>query len=186
MGALGAGHPAGLSECSLVVLPPRRRDHVGEARRAHLCLEWAYLYEYIVPAHPTGGRERRDGSHEEHSSLWARYLWCHAAMTAADSSERMDDLASRLASVELELAMVRASVEERLRTRRLAVVDERGIERIVLDARHGTGSVLVRVHGPDGHTTGVEVYASQADDGGHEVGLCVLRDGDVVSRWTAG
>jgi hypothetical protein len=107
-------------------------------------------------------------------------------MTAADQSERVDDLAARLATLELELAMVRASVEERLRTRRLAVVDEQGVERIVLDARHRTGSVLVRIEGPDGCTTGVEIYANQSDDGAHEVGLCVLRDGDVVSRWTAG
>jgi hypothetical protein len=107
-------------------------------------------------------------------------------MTGPERSERMDDLAARLASVELELAMVRASVEEHLRTRRLAVIDEHGVERVVLDARNGTGSVLVRVDGPDGRTTGVEVYATQSDDGAHEVGLCVLRDGDVVSRWSAG
>lgn len=107
-------------------------------------------------------------------------------MSEAAGPEWQDDVAGRLASVELEVAMVRASVEEHLRTRRLAVVDEHGVERIVLDARHGTGSMLVRVHGPDGHTTGVEVYASQGEDGATEVGLCVLRDGDVVSRWTAG
>jgi hypothetical protein len=104
----------------------------------------------------------------------------------ADRSQQVDDLAAQVASLELDLAMVRASVEQHLRTRRLAVVDEAGVERIVLDARHGTGSILVRVHGPDGRTTGVEIYASQAEDGQHEVGLCVLRDGDVVSRWTAG
>ena len=86
-------------------------------------------------------------------------------MTAADQSERMDDLAARLASVELELAMVRASVEQHLRTRRLAVVDEHGVERIVLDARHGTGSVLVRVHGPDGRTTVPLPSASTVRDG---------------------
>ncbi|HWJ62001.1 MAG TPA: hypothetical protein VNS19_08515 [Acidimicrobiales bacterium] len=107
-------------------------------------------------------------------------------MTAAGQSERIDELAARLATLELEVAMVRASVEEHLRTRRLAVVDEHGTERIVLDARHRTGSILVRIDGPDGRTTGVEVYALQADDGEHEVGLCVLREGDVVSRWTAG
>ena len=107
-------------------------------------------------------------------------------MTAADQSERVADLESRLATLELELAMVRASVEEHLRTRRLAVVDQDGVERIVLDARHRTGSVLVRIAGPDGRTTGVEVYATESDHGPPEVGLCVLRDGDVVSRWTAG
>lgn len=107
-------------------------------------------------------------------------------MTAADPGDLVDDLAARLATLELEVAMVRASVEERLRTRRLAVVDERGVERVVLDARHRTGSVLVHIDRPDGRTTGVEIYASQSEDGQHEVGLCVLRDGDVVSRWTAG
>jgi len=104
-------------------------------------------------------------------------------MTGPDS-ERIDELAARLATLELEVAMVRASVEERLRTRRLAVVDEQGVERIVLDARSRTGSVLVRVDGPEGRTTGVEIYAQQVDDGSHEVGVCVVRDGDVVSRWS--
>lgn len=107
-------------------------------------------------------------------------------MTADGVTQRIDELAARLASLELEVAMVRASVEERLRTRRLAVVDEQGIERIVLDSRRRTGSVLVRVDGPAGRTTGVEVYARQGEDGAHEVGVCVVRDGDVVSRWTAG
>ena len=107
-------------------------------------------------------------------------------MTADQDLDGLDGLAARVATLELEVAMVRASVEQRLRTRRLAVVDDDGVERVVVDARHGTGSVLVRVDGPDGRTTGVEVYALQADDGAHEVGLCVLRDGEVVSRWTAG
>lgn len=113
-------------------------------------------------------------------------MWSHAAMNPPDQVERMAELESRLASVELELAMVRASVEQHLRTRRLAVVDERGVERVVLDARHATGSVLVRIASPDGSTTGVEVFASEPETGPAEVGLCVLRDGDVVSRWTAG
>ena len=64
-------------------------------------------------------------------------------MTEVDPAERWDDLAARLAALELEVAMVRASVEEHLRTRRLAVVDEHGVERIVLDARNRTGSVPV-------------------------------------------
>lgn len=98
----------------------------------------------------------------------------------------MAELESRLASLELEIAMVRASVEQHLRTRRLAVVDEQGVERVVLDARRGTGSVLVRIAAADGSTTGVEVFASEPEGGPAEIGLCVLRDGDVVSRWTAG
>lgn len=104
-------------------------------------------------------------------------------MTAAD---QLSGLRDRLASLELELALLRASVEERLRTRRIVVVDEEGVERIVLEARHGTGSVLVLVPGEAGSTTGVEVFATQPDIGPAEVGVCVLRDGDVVSRLTAG
>ena len=104
-------------------------------------------------------------------------------MTDAD---QLAGLRDRLTSLELELALLRANVEERLRTRRIAVVDEDGVERVVIDARHRTGSVLVLVPGASGSTTGVEVYASQPDTGPAEVGICVLRDGDVVSRWTAG
>lgn len=104
-------------------------------------------------------------------------------MQMPDQLSRLED---RLASLELELALLRASVEERLRTRQIVVIDDDGHERIVLDARRGTGSILVRIPGPGGTTTGVEVYASQPEVGPAEVGLCVLRDGDVVSRWTAG
>lgn len=107
-------------------------------------------------------------------------------MTAADLTDRIADLEARLASLELEVVMLRATVEEHVRTRRLVVVDDEGVERIVLDARNRTGSVLVRIAGPDGATTGVEVYACEADAGPPEVGLCVVRDGEVVSRWTAG
>ncbi len=107
-------------------------------------------------------------------------------MTPAEHAERLAVVESRLASLELEVAMIRASVEQHLRTRRLAVVDDHGIERIVLDAGRQTGSVLVRISGAQGGTSGVEIYASEPDDGPPEIGLCVLRDGDVVSRWTAG
>ena len=101
-------------------------------------------------------------------------------------SDQLSRLEDRLASLELEIALLRASVEERLRTRQIVVVDDEGNERIVLDARHGTGSVVVRVPGPGGATTGVEIFASQPELGAPEVGLCVLRDGDVVSRWSSG
>ena len=104
-------------------------------------------------------------------------------MTVTEQLERLED---RLAALEFEIALLRASVEERLRTRQLVVVDEDGAERIVLDARHGTGSVLVRLAGAGGATNGVEIYASEPELGPSEIGVCVIRDGDVVSRWTAG
>jgi hypothetical protein len=109
--------------------------------------------------------------------------WFHDAMTA---SEQIDQLEDRLASLELELAMLRASVEERLRTRRLVVVDEHGVERIVLEATSTTGSVLVRLAGAAGQTTGMEIYATESEGGAPDLGWCVLRNGDVVSRWIAG
>lgn len=104
-------------------------------------------------------------------------------MTPAD---QLEVLAERIAALEFDLAVLRASLAEHVRTRRIVVVDEAGVERIVLDARHRTGSVLVRLAGVEGATTGVEVYASEPDVGRGEVGMCVLRDGDVVSRWSAG
>src|SRR3954467_7974663 len=104
-------------------------------------------------------------------------------MTVTEQLERLED---RLAALEFELALLRASVEERLRTRQIVVVDESGSERIVLDARHGTGSVLVHLSGAAGATTGVEIYASEPEIGPPEIGVCVIREGNVVSRWTAG
>ena len=100
--------------------------------------------------------------------------------------EQVEQLEERLASMEVEIAMLRATLHEHVRTRRVVVVDDHGVERIVLDARHHTGSVLVKLSGRNGATTGVEIYAADAETGPPEVGLCVLRDGDVVSRWTAG
>lgn len=100
--------------------------------------------------------------------------------------DQLDALHERIAALEVDLAMLRASLEEHHRTRRLAVVDDHGTERLVLEARHGTGSVLVRVPGPEGATTGIEVFATDAETGPAELGWCVLRDGDVVSRWTVG
>lgn len=123
------------------------------------------------------------GPDEQQPARCGRRSWFHDAMTA---SEQMDQLEDRLASLELELAMLRASVEERLRTRRLVVVDEDGVERIVLEATSTTGSVLVRLAGQAGQTTGMEIYATESEGGAPDLGWCVLRDGDVVSRWIAG
>lgn len=95
-------------------------------------------------------------------------------------------LEQRIAALEAEVAMWRATVGERVRTRSLVIEDEAGIARVVLDARHRTGSVLVRFDGRPGETSGIELYACDAEEGDGELGWCVLRDGDVVSRWTAG
>ncbi len=99
----------------------------------------------------------------------------------------MDDpieaLAERVALLEAAVRdlTARVSGSEGLATNRLAIVDGAGVERIVLETVAGTASVLVRVPSPPGATTGIELYATPADDGeGPSVGLCVLREGDVV------
>ena len=89
-------------------------------------------------------------------------------------------LPARVARLEAELAELRRE----LRTRRLVVVDEEEVERVVLSADRRTGSVLVRVDGPPGRTVGLEVYASEPAGEAPTVGMAELRDGDVVAeRW---
>lgn len=95
------------------------------------------------------------------------------------------DLPQRLARLEREVAELRAGLRQQVETRRVVIVDEGGAHRVVLDARHETGSVLVRIPGLDGETTGIELYATELEADPPEVGWCLLRDGDVVSRWTA-
>jgi hypothetical protein len=118
---------------------------------------------------------------------WAHRLVGWGVVTA-DLDARLDQLRDRVAALEAELALLRATTGERLRTRCLVIEDDEGQARVVLDARHRTGSVLVRFAGNLGATTGIELYAAEAiDDAGQgELGWCVLREGDVVSRWTAG
>ena len=91
----------------------------------------------------------------------------------------------RLDELQAEVAALRAELARGVVTRRVAVVDAEGVERVVLDSVERTGSVLVRADRPQMHTTGVEVFASENEDE-VEAGLCVLVDGDVVSRWTSG
>lgn len=101
-------------------------------------------------------------------------------------AERHHDLATRVAALEVELALLQAAQAEQVRTRRMVVVDADGVERVIVDARHRTGSMLVRLAGQPGRTTGIEIYACETESGSPELGWCVIRDGEVVSRWTAG
>ncbi|MCB1040384.1 MAG: hypothetical protein R2701_02130 [Acidimicrobiales bacterium] len=85
-------------------------------------------------------------------------------------------LADRVAQLEARLdALARIVV-----TRRVVVVDGEGVERVVLSAAPGTGSVLVRLDRPEGRTTGVELVACEPSDEQPIVGLVELREGEVV------
>lgn len=97
----------------------------------------------------------------------------------------IEDLEARLAAVEATLELLQVSLSYSMTTQRMTIVDGNGTERVILSATGDTGSVLVRLDGPAGHTTGVELYATSFDGHG-EVGLCLMRDGQVVSRWREG
>lgn len=104
--------------------------------------------------------------------------------------EPTQDLAERVALLEAvvrDLARDRAAGPPELTATQLAIVDDAGRERIVLGTEARTASVLVRVPSPPGGTTGIELYATPAEDGdGPSVGLCLLRDGDVAEAWSPG
>ena len=85
-------------------------------------------------------------------------------------------LQARVASLEAELRALRSE----LRTRRVVVVDDDGVERVVLSADRRTGSVLVRVSGARAQTVGLELYACEPTDEQPVMGLAELLDGDVV------
>lgn len=96
------------------------------------------------------------------------------------------ELAGRVTRLEVLVRELTRQIgrSEAITAGRLAIVDDGGVERIVLEAVAGTASVLARVPGPQGATTGIELYAAPAEDGeGPALGLCILVDGDVVGTW---
>ena len=102
--------------------------------------------------------------------------------------EPSQELVERIERLEAEVRHLiadRAGATE-VRARRLVIVDELGDERVVIETVAGTSSVLVRVPGPAGNTTGIELFATPADGATvATVGVCVLRAGDVVEQWSA-
>lgn len=97
----------------------------------------------------------------------------------------------QVAELARQLGLLRSSVRDmqeeyarEVRTERITIVDEDGIHRIVLSARQRTGSVLVRLDGPGGQTSGAELYASDDPEGGvPEIGVCLIKDGNIVTTW---
>jgi len=90
---------------------------------------------------------------------------------------------TRLARLEAAVADLQATGRDEVRARRLVVVDESGEERVVVSARVGHASVLVRSAGTGPPaTTGAELYAVDPLDGdGAEVGLAVVVGGEVLT-----
>ncbi|MCB1030980.1 MAG: hypothetical protein KDA95_06545 [Acidimicrobiales bacterium] len=86
----------------------------------------------------------------------------------------INTLSARVAALEDRLA----AMEQRVITRQVSVVDELGVERVILRATSGTGSVLVRLDRPEGLTTGIELVATEPIDEEPIVGIYAIRDGD--------
>lgn len=101
------------------------------------------------------------------------------------------EIETEVAELREDLSLLQSSVREmqeeyarELRTQQVTVVDEEGVQRVVLSARYRTGSVLVQVDSPEGLTTGAELYACEDPDGGEPgLGVCLVREGDVVEGW---
>ena len=104
-----------------------------------------------------------------------------------DDSEATARLQERIDALEAQIHDLRSALQRELKTNRIAVVDENGDDRVVVSADRRTGSVLVKAVGPDGHTTGSELFAAEDPQGGDpEIGLCLIKDGTVVARWREG
>ncbi|MFN8017467.1 MAG: hypothetical protein U0P45_05020 [Acidimicrobiales bacterium] len=88
-----------------------------------------------------------------------------------------EDIPARIAALEAQVA----SLRRELVTGRVVVMDADGVARVVLSAEGRTGSVLVRLAGPPGATTGMELVAAEPEGEEPVVAVAELRDGDVVA-----
>ncbi|MEL7206990.1 MAG: hypothetical protein AAGK32_01945 [Actinomycetota bacterium] len=109
-------------------------------------------------------------------------------MASDDADEGVaDQLLNRLQQLEAEVAALRATLAEEVRTRRVIVATERGSERARIEASDDVGSVRVRV-GPEGAgQVSAEVFAlapQPVDGDGAEAGVVLAVGGDVVAHWT--
>jgi hypothetical protein len=85
-------------------------------------------------------------------------------------------LEARVALLEAALAQLASQ----LVTRRVEIVDERGVARVVLSAALGTGSVLARIDRPTGEARGIELFAAEVEGEPPSVGICELVGGEVL------
>ena len=95
----------------------------------------------------------------------------------------MQDPADGVARLREEVRALRADLTAEVRTRRVVVVDESGVERVRVTAGDGVGSVMVRLDRARGRTTGIELVAAEDPEGGDEPVVRAVRlvDGDVTS-----
>lgn len=93
-------------------------------------------------------------------------------------------LRDEVASLRADVDGLREDQALEVRTQRVSVVDEAGVERVVLSAQRRAGSVLVTLPSasPD-RTNGVELYAAEYDHAESEAGFCLIEAGEVTPIW---
>ena len=85
--------------------------------------------------------------------------------------------------LEARIAVLEAAIAElsqELVTRRVSIVDDDGVARVVLCAELRTGSVLARLDRPDGRTSGIELFASEPEGEPAILGLGQVSAGEAV------
>lgn len=101
-----------------------------------------------------------------------------------DLQVQVDELRQRVESLTSDVRELQDGYAREVRTQRVTVVDEDGVERVVLSTRENGGSVLVRLDRPAGQTTGAELYAwDDPDSDASDAGVCLVREGDLVAEW---
>lgn len=101
------------------------------------------------------------------------------------SAPSMEELVARVKRLESSLARLRGDIAVEVRSRRVVVVDEEEHERVVLevDNRFNTNAATVRLS-PIGDVaaddTSIQLYASDPDGLGGDMGLVFWRGGNSV------
>lgn len=98
-------------------------------------------------------------------------------VTVGELPAAVEDLRRRLEVLE-------SGIFDEIQARRVSVVDEAGVQRVVLSAANRSGSVLVRIDRAAGRTTGAELFAWEDPDGNRpDAGVALVRCGDVATQW---
>ena len=94
-----------------------------------------------------------------------------------------ESLSVRIDAVERLLLELLEHTAQEVRTRRLAVIEDDGFERVVLEAGGSHGEITVAARGDGRGATAAELYAHDASEGDEATaGVALVRDGDL--RWT--
>jgi hypothetical protein len=105
----------------------------------------------------------------------------HPGSTPNDSGGA-ETLSQRVDAVERILPELIEHTAQEVRTRRVAVVEDDGFERVVLEANDTHGEVTVTARGGHNGTTAAELYAHDPTEGNTATaGVTLVRDGDL--RW---